>query len=162
MQITTVIIDGELRYQCPQCVVTVSRKNNLSRHLFKLHGRHPKPLGRPKKPKSDRRPDDPQGTSLGGSRELQLPVTLLSNEWWTHQPWYKEIRDKRYYWNSDGFLKKLLQLPRLEDEDISGEHAFARIIDARELPKKSDANALKALQDREYAHAIVVYETNFD
>ena len=78
-----------------------------------------------------------------------LPVRPLSDQWWTHQPWYQEIRGKQYHWNRSSFLEKLLQLPRLEDEDVSSEHALASIIKAGDLPAKSEMDALRALRDRE-------------
>jgi hypothetical protein len=46
-------------------------------------------------------------------------------------------------------LEKLLQLPRLEDQDVSSEHALASIIKASDLPAKSEMDALRALRDRE-------------
>jgi hypothetical protein len=67
----------------------------------------------------------------------------------THQPWYQEIRGKQYHWDRNSFLEKLLQLPRLEDQDVSSEHALASIIKASDLPAKSEMDALRALRDRE-------------
>jgi hypothetical protein len=152
----------EKSYKCswPGCIVKLADKKNKSRHFDIAHGQARKPRGRPRKAIA-RRPET--GYQIYDSRlashdqpcELQLhghqtlPARRPSNEWWTHQPWYQEIRGKQYHWDRNSFLEKLLQLPRLEDQDLSSEHALASIIKASDLPVKSEMDALRALRDRE-------------
>lgn len=152
----------EKSYKCswPGCNVTLADKKNKSRHLDIVHGQTRRPRGRPRKaiarrPETDYQIYDSRRASHDQPCELQphghqtLPVRRPSNEWWTHQPWYQEIRGKQYHWNRNSFLEKLLQLPRLEDQDVSSEHALASIIKASDLPAKSEVDALRALRDRE-------------
>jgi hypothetical protein len=149
-------------YKCswPDCNVTLADKKNISRHLDMVHGLARRPRGRPRKviahgSETNYQIYDPQRASHDQPCELQphghqtLPVMRPSNEWWTHQPWYQEIRRKQYHWDRNSFLEKLLRLPRLEDQDASSEHALASIIKASGLPSKSEVDALRALRDRE-------------
>jgi uncharacterized C2H2 Zn-finger protein len=147
-------------WTCPWCNVIVADKKNKSRHLDNVHGQERRSRGRPRKTiacrtETNYRIDDSQRASHDQPCELQphshqtLPVRRPSNEWWTHQPWYQEIRGKQYHWDRNLFLEKLLQLPRLEEQDASSEHALASIIKASDLPSKSEADALRALRDRE-------------
>ena len=46
-------------------------------------------------------------------------------------------------------MEKLLQLPRLGDEDALSEYVLASIIKASDLPSKNEADALRAFRDRE-------------
>lgn len=148
-------------WECPWpgCNKTVADKKNKSRHL-KSHGQIPKPRGRPRKTIACRTEinyqiDISQRASYDQPCELQphdyqiLPVRYPSNEWYAQQPWYQEIHGKQYHWNRNSFLEKLLQLPRLGDEDALSEHALASIIKASDLPSKNEADALRALRDRE-------------
>jgi hypothetical protein len=152
----------EKSWKCPLtgCNVTVAHGKNISRHLHVVHGEKPKPPGRPRKTiacrtEPNHQIDVSQRASHDQPCEVQphdhqiLPVRHSLNEWYTHQPWYQEIHGKQYHWNRNSFLEKLLQLPRLEDEDAPSEHALASIIKASDLPAKSEADALRALRDRE-------------
>jgi uncharacterized C2H2 Zn-finger protein len=152
----------EKSWKCPWtgCNVIVADKKNKSRHLDNVHGQKRRPRGRPRKAiacrtETDYQIDDSRHESLDQPCELQphghqtLPVGRPSNEWWTHQPWYQEIRGKQYHWNRNTFLEKLLRLPRLGEQDAASEHALASIIKASDLPSKSEADALRALRDRE-------------
>jgi hypothetical protein len=149
-------------WECPWpgCNVIVADKKNKSRHLDSVHGQERRSRGRPRKTVACRTEtnyqiDDSQRASHDHPCEIQphdnqtLHARLPSNEWYTHQPWYQEIHGKQYHWNRDSFLEKLLQLPRLEDEDASSEYALASIIKASDLPSKNEADALRALRDRE-------------
>jgi uncharacterized C2H2 Zn-finger protein len=149
-------------WECPWpgCNVVVADKKNKSRHLDKVHGQERRSRGRPRKTiacrtEIDYQTDDSQRASHDQPCELQphshqtLPVRHPLNEWYIHQPWYQEIHGKQYHWNRNLFLEKLLRLPRLEDEDAPSEHALASIIKASDLPSKSEADALRALRDRE-------------
>jgi len=144
----------------PGCDKTVADEKNKSRHLRLKHGQKPEPRGRPRRTIACRTEinyqiDTSQRASQDQPCELQLhdyqtlPVRNPSNKWYTHQPWYQEIHGKQYHWNRNSFLEKLLQLPRLEDEDAPSEHALASIIKASDLPSKSEVDALRALRDRE-------------
>ena len=148
-------------WECPLtgCNATVADRKNVPRHLRAVHGQKPRPRGRPKKAiacltETDCPIHDPQRAPHDQPCELQprdqiLPVRHPLNEWYTHQPWYQEIHGKKYHWNRGSFLEKLLQLPRLEDEDASSEYGLASIIKASDLPSKNEADALRALRDRE-------------
>ena len=152
----------EKSYKCswPDCNVTLADKKNKSRHLDSVHGQERRSRGRPRKTiacrtETNYQIDDSQRASHDHPCEIQpysrqtLPVRHPLNEWYIHQPWYQEIHGKQYHWNRNSFLKKLLQLPCLEDEDAPSEHALASIIKASDLPSKSEADALRALRDRE-------------
>ena len=152
----------EKSWKCPWtgCNVIVADKKNKSRHLDNVHGQKRRPRGRPKKAiacrtEANYQIDDSQRASQDQPCELQphshqtLPGRRLLDEWWTHQPWYQEIHGKQYHWDRNSFLEKLLQLPRLEDQDVSSEHALVSIIKASDLPAKSEMDALRALRDRE-------------
>jgi uncharacterized C2H2 Zn-finger protein len=147
-------------WRCPWCNVIMADKKNKSRHLDNVHGQERRSRGRPRKAiachtETNYQIDVSQRASHDQLCELQphdnqiLHARLPSNEWYTHQPWYQEIHGKQYHWNRDSFLEKLLQLPRLEDEDASSEYALASIIKASDLPSKNEADALRALRDRE-------------
>lgn len=149
-------------YECSVlgCNVTLTDRKNKSRHDYLVHGQTRRPRGRPRKVIAHRTETDYQAYDSGCAShdrpcELQphdhrtLPVRPPWNEWWTHQPWYQEIRGKQYHWNRNSFLEKLLQLPRLEDREVSSEYALASIMKAGDLPVKSEADALRALRDRE-------------
>ncbi|KAK0303101.1 hypothetical protein LTR82_017651 [Friedmanniomyces endolithicus] len=58
-----------------------------------------------------------------------------------------EIRGKKYHWNRSGLLEKLLQLPRLDKPDTSGENGFVRVIDPGDLPVRREEDALRALRN---------------
>jgi hypothetical protein len=152
----------EKSWKCPWtgCDVTLTDDKNKSRHLDVVHGQKRRPRGRPRKAiacrtETDYQIDDSRRASLDQPCELQphrhqtLLVRHPLNEWWTQQPWYQEIRGKQYHWNRNSFLEKLLQLPHLEDQDASSEHALASILKASDLPAKSEVDALRALRDRE-------------
>jgi hypothetical protein len=152
----------EKSWNCPWtgCNVILTDKKNKSRHLDIVHGQTRTSRGRPRKaiarrPETDYQIDDSQRASHDQPCELRphshqtLPVRRPSNEWWTHQLWYQEICGKQYHWDRNSFLEKLLRLPRLEEQDASSEHALASIIKASDLPSKSEADALRALRDRE-------------
>jgi hypothetical protein len=152
----------EKSWKCPWtgCDVTLTDDKNKSRHLHVVHGQKRRPRGRPRKAiacrtETDYQIDDSRRASLDQPCELQphrhqtLLVRHPLNEWWTQQPWYQEIRGKQYHWNRNSFLEKLLQLPHLEDQDASSEHALASILKASDLPAKSEVDALRALRDRE-------------
>jgi len=69
------------------------------------------------------------------------------DNWWVQQPWYRGIRGKKYHWNRSGLLEKLLQLPRLDKPDTSGENGFVRVIDPGDLPVRREEDALRALRN---------------
>lgn len=152
----------EKSWKCPEtgCNATVVHRKNISRHLRVGHGQKPKPPGRPRRTiacgtEINYQIDVSQRASHDQLCELQphdyqiLPVRHPSDEWYTHQPWYQEIHGKQYHWNRNSFLEKLLQLPHLKDEDAPSEYALASIIKASDLPSKNEADALRALRDRE-------------
>ncbi|KAK0247731.1 hypothetical protein LTS09_017154 [Friedmanniomyces endolithicus] len=58
-----------------------------------------------------------------------------------------KIRGKKYHWNRSGLLEKLLQLPRLDKPDTSGENGFVRVIDPGDLPVRREEDALRALRN---------------
>ncbi|KAK0974375.1 hypothetical protein LTR54_017105 [Friedmanniomyces endolithicus] len=61
-----------------------------------------------------------------------------------------KIRGKKYHWNRSGLLEKLLQLPRLDKPDTSGENGFVRVIDPGDLPVRREEDALRALRNSDH------------
>lgn len=134
----------EKRYRCsqPDCGVAFAHEKNICRHLRIVHGKQTRPRGRPRRAierraEFDHGTSESQSVSHDGHRGLQLrglPSTRLSDDWWAHQSWYREIRDKHYHWNRNGLLENLLRLPRLDDL-TSSESGFVRVINPGDLPR---------------------------
>ncbi|KAK4551668.1 hypothetical protein LTR86_010999 [Recurvomyces mirabilis] len=152
-------MDSDGLYPCPQsdCRIRFTDKKNISRHLCTVHGKQARPRGRPKKVSRHwAESGDLSGqirTEVHDRQDSQLVPNLphwsavrLSDNWWSQQLWYRQICSQRYYWNRNGLLEKLLHLRRLDSPKSSSEGGFVRLLDPRDLPVKSEADALRAVR----------------
>lgn len=150
------------RYKCrePDCLKTFAHDKNIPRHLRVVHGKKTRRRGRPPKSSAEEAaescsvveesrlaPNDALPEPQPSNRLARTSSSCL-DERWTHQPWYQRICGRRYHWNRNGLLEKLLHLPRLEKHATTSEHGLARIMNVGELPTKSEADALQAFRNR--------------
>lgn len=148
---------------CPffdECQTNITHVNNLARHLRSKHNCPTRPRGGQKKVSQQGiQPAWQQQGSPPILHDLRVPLPpppraastniTLSLEKWS-EPRYPDISDISYYWNTNGLLKKLLQLPPLDHNEAQSEHEPARFITPSELPQKSEGDALRQFADRQY------------